>query len=130
MEELTYPTVDDIVDIHEGVIKNDDDADPGIRRSTGAIEMILTQISEGFYGQVPESIDEKAAMLMRYLAAEQIFVDGEKRTALFTTTWFLSANGYVFDYDDEVYAILERIATDESTVTDEELIEYIKAHHQ
>lgn len=125
---MTYPTVDDIVDIHERVVANDDDTDPGIRRSTGAIELILDQISEGFYGQVPETIDEKAGMLLRYLAAEQIFVDGEKRTALYTTTLFYAMNGYEFDYDDDAFELLERIATDESAISDDELIAYIQSH--
>lgn len=128
MEDLMYPTVDDILDIHESVVANDDDTDAGIHRSTGSIEMVLTQISDGFYGQVPETIDKKAASLMRYLAAEQIFVDGEKRTALYTTTLFYAMNGYVFDYDDDVFDILERLATDESTVSDDTLLEYIQTH--
>lgn len=128
MGDVTYPTVEDVVNIHEEIVANDDDTDAGIRRSTGAIEMILDQISEGFFGEVPETIHEKAAMLMRYLAAEQIFVDGQKRTALYTTTLFYAMNGYEFDYDGGVYPLLGRIATDESTVSDDELLEYIRAH--
>jgi death-on-curing protein len=128
MGDVNYPTVADIIDIHDGVVANDEDTDTGIHRSTGSIEMILTQISEGFYGHMPETIDEKAATLLRYLAAEQIFVDGEKRTALYTTTLFYALNGYKFDYDDDVFTLLERIAIDESTVTDDELIGYLQTH--
>lgn len=67
-------------------------------------------------------------MLMRYLAAEQIFVDGEKRTVLYTTTLFYALNGHKFDYDDDVFDLLERLGTDEATVTDDELITYIQTH--
>ncbi len=87
-----------------------DVTEPGVR-STDAIESALQYISEGFFGEVPETIHEKAVHLMRLLVAEHPFVDGNKRTALRPVVVFYMLNGYTFEYGDEVRALLHRFAT-------------------
>ena len=84
----------------------------------------LAYVSEGYFGQVLETIHGKAAHLLRLLVAEHPFIDGNKRTALASVATFYAMDGYAFEYDDHVRTILKRFGTDESTVEMEEVIEY------
>lgn len=114
-DEIIYPTVDEVLAIHEAVVASDHETEPGVR-SSETVESALVYISVGYFGEIPETIHEKAAHLMRLLAAEHPFVDGNKRTALNATALLYGLNGYEFRYDDHVRRILRRFATDESTV--------------
>nr|WP_235010709.1 hypothetical protein [Halobellus limi] len=55
-------------------------------------------------------------------------MDGNKRTALNATTVFYLLNGYRFDYDDEVREILKQFGTDETTVDEDHVLEYLRTH--
>lgn len=44
------------------------------------VESASTYVSEGYFGEVPETIHEKAADLMRLLVADHPFVDGNSTT--------------------------------------------------
>ncbi|WP_435066983.1 type II toxin-antitoxin system death-on-curing family toxin [Haloplanus sp. C73] len=114
-DELAYPSVELILELHEQIVAEGDTTEPGVR-SEDAIASALQYISEGFFGEVPESIHDKAVQLMRLLVAEHPFVDGNKRTALRTVVVFYMLNGYTFSYGDEVRALLHRFATDETAV--------------
>jgi death-on-curing protein len=85
-------------------------------------------ISEGYFGQAPETIHEKAAHLMRLLASEHPYVDGNKRTALAAAAGFYHLNGYEFDVDDEVREILRAFATDADDVDMNRVIEYLETN--
>lgn len=127
--DIAYPSRDDIMTIHEDIVASDPDTEPGVI-SPDAVSSALTYVSEGYFGQVPETIHEKAAHLMRLLVAEHPFVDGNKRTALDTVAAFYVANGYLFDHDDEVRAILKEFATDESAVDINRVSDYCREHAQ
>ena len=103
-----------------------DTTEPGIR-SEDAIASALQYISEGFFGEVPETIHTKAVHLMRLLVAEHPFVDGNKRTALRTVVVFYMLNGCTFDYGNEIRALLHRFATDEAAVDTETAVIYFRA---
>ena len=100
--------------------------EPGVR-SEDAIESALQYVSEGYFGEVPQTIHEKAIHLMRLLVVDHPFVDGNKRTALRTVVVFYILNGYTFDYGDEIRALLHRFATDEAAVDIETAVIYIRA---
>ena len=125
-DDLAYPSVELILDLHEQIVAEGDTTEPGVR-SEDAIGSALQYISEGFFGEVPESIHDKAVHLMRLLAAEHPFVDGNKRTALRTVVVFYMMNGYTFDYGDEIRALLHRFATDETAVDTETVVIYFRA---
>lgn len=127
--DITYPTQEDVFAIHDDIVASADDTEPGVI-SPDAVSSALTYVSEGYFGQVPETIHEKAAHLMRLLVAEHPFVDGNKRTALDTAASFYIANGYVFDHDDEVRDILKGFATDESEVDIDRVADYCREHAQ
>jgi len=65
---------------------------------------------------------------MRLLVANHPFVDANKRTALNTVTVFYFLNGHRFAYDDETRSVLKQFGTDERTVSEEETVEYLRAH--
>lgn len=111
-DSFWYPSVEDVLDIHEAIVSEYPDTSAGIQ-SRGDIEFALEYISEGSFGSVPETAHEKAFHLLRLLVANHPFVDGNKRTALNTTTVFYLLNGFRFEYDDGIREILKRFGTDE-----------------
>ena len=126
-ESISYLSADDIRDIHELIVESNADTAAGVS-SPGDIEYTVEHIEEGHFGQVPESLHEKAYQLLRLIAANHPFVDGNKRTALMSTRIFYALNGRRFDYDREVKEILKALATDEGSVDADHVIEYLRAH--
>jgi len=55
-------------------------------------------------------------------------VDGNKRTALNTTTVFYLLNGRQFQYDNEIREILAKFGTDEKAVDEDDVLEYLRTH--
>lgn len=127
VETVWYPSVEDVLDIHDEIVSEYADTEPGVRNQAD-IEFALTYISEGPVGADPQSIHEKAFHLIRLLVANHPFVDGNKRTALNTASVFYLLNGYRFTYDTEIREILKRFGTDEATVDDDAALEYLGAH--
>ena len=125
-DDLVYPSVELIVDLHEQIVEDGDTTESGVR-SEDAIASALQYISEGFFGEVPETIHDKAIHLMWLLVAEHPFVDGNKRTALRTVVVFYMLNGYTFDYGDEIRALLPRFATDGAAVDTDTAVIYFRA---
>lgn len=122
-----YPSVEDVLDIHEDIVSEYSDTSSGVQ-SRGDIEFTLEYVSEGSFGSVPETIHEKAFNLLRLLVANHPFVDGNKRTALNTTTVFYLLNGRRFEYDDEIREILAEFGTDEKAADEDDVLEYLRAH--
>jgi death-on-curing protein len=112
---------------HDAVVASDRETEAGVL-SPETVESALVYVSEGYFGEVPETIHEKAAHLMRLLAAEHPFVDGNKRTALNTAETFYDMNSYEFDHDDDIRKILKRFATDQASVEMEAVVGYCREH--
>ena len=125
-DDLAYPSVEQILALHEQVVEEGDSTEPGVR-SEDTIDSALQYISEGFFGEVPPTIHQKAIHLTRLLVADHPFVDGNKRTALRTVVVFYMLNGYVFEYGDEIRALLHRFATNEAEVNTETAVIYFRA---
>lgn len=84
---VAYPSVELILDLHAQIVEEGDHTEPGVR-SEDAIQSALQYVSEGFFGEVPQTLHKKAVHLMRLLVADHPFVDGNKRTALRTVVVF------------------------------------------
>lgn len=110
--------------IHGEIIQEDEGAEPGVR-DADQIEFVITYISEGHFGEMPETIHEKAFHLMRLLAANHWFVDGNKRTALYTTNLFYLFNGYELQYGDDLRAMLKMFSVRQDILDEEVGIEYV-----
>jgi death-on-curing protein len=93
-------------------------------------EIRALQIDEGRFGAAPETIHEKAFHLLRLLVVNHPFVDANKRTALNTTVVFYFLNGYHFEYDDDIRSLLKQFGTDEATVEEVTVIEYLRSHSE
>lgn len=115
-DDIVYPTVEDVYGIHETVVDIDPAASKGILQE-GSTDFALSYVKEGHFGEMPETLHKKAAHLMRLLAANHEFADGNKRTALATTAAFYWENGYYFEYrDEEIRTLLKAFAVIESLV--------------
>jgi death-on-curing protein len=122
-----YPSVGEVLAIHEDIVSEYPDTSSGVQ-NRGDIEFALNYISEETFGSVPETIQEKSFHLLRLLVANHPFVDGNKRTALNTVTVFYLFNGYRFEYDDEIRELLKQFGTDETTVDQDSVLEYLREH--
>jgi len=125
-DDLVYPSVETVLDLHEQIVEEGDVTEPGVR-SVAAVESAIEYVAAGFFGEVPESVHAKAVHLMRLLVADHPFVDGNKRTALRTVVVFYMVNGYTFEYGNEIRALLSRFAIDEAEVDTETAVIYFRA---
>ena len=123
-EECWYPTVADLLAIHEDIVAEYDASDPGVRDES-QLEFTLEYVEWGHFGDVPESVHEKGFHLLRLLAVTHPFVDGNKRTALNATAVFLAANGYRFDYGHEVRLMLKLLGVREDVLDEAGMVGYL-----
>jgi len=126
-ESLWYPSVEDVLAIHEDIVAEYPDTPSGVR-ARGDIEFALAYVEEGNFGAAPASIHEKAYHLLRLLVANHPFVDANKRTALNTVAVFYFLNGYRFAYDDEIRPVLKQFGTEERAVEEPDIVEYLRTH--
>jgi len=124
-DPLWYPSVEEILDVHDDIVSEYQNTSSGVQ-NRGDVEFALDYVEEGSFGSVPETIHEKAFHLLRLLVANHPFVDGNKRTALNTVVVFYLLNGYRLDYDDQIRDVLKRFGTDETTVNEEQVIDYLE----
>jgi death-on-curing protein len=122
-----HPSAEEVLAIHEDIVSEYPDTSPGVRRR-GDIEFALEYVGEGMFGEAPDTIHEKAFDLLRLLVATHPFVDGNKRTALNTTAVLYLLNGSRFGYDEAVRETLKQFGTDEGTVDEGEILEYLRVH--
>ena len=122
-----YLSADDILTVHELIVESNDDTEPGVS-SHGDVEYAVDAIREGHFGRAPEGIHEKAYQILRLLAANHPFVDGNKRTALMSVRLFYALNGLEFDYDRRIKELLKELATDEAAVEADTVLSYFREH--
>ena len=114
-DSFWYPTVTDIVAIHDEIIAEDEDSQPGVE-DRDRIQFAIDYIRDGMMGQRPETVHEKAFALMRLIASNHWFVDGNKRTALNTTALFYLLNGYDLSYGEDLRSMLKLLAVREDLI--------------
>jgi len=119
-----YPTVQDIVDVHDDIIAEDEDSQPGIE-DPDRIQFAVDYITDGMMGQKPETVHEKAFALMRLIASNHWFVDGNKRTALNTTNLFYLLNGYDLSYGEDLRSMLKLLAVREELISRDVASQYL-----
>ena len=123
-EEIFYPSVQEVIEIHDDIIE-DGEGEPGLE-NRGDIEYAIDAIQGGPLGRGgPETLHEKAFQLMRLIAANHPFVDGNKRTALASTVYFYFWNGYDLEYQEELESMLILISIREDFIDPEVAVEYL-----
>ena len=113
---VKYLTPEDVLRIHYELVdffENDGDpiSPPG-HRDMGLVEMACNRPKTGL-GDVDKykTIDEKGAALLHSLVKNHAFHNGNKRTALVSTVWFLDQNNRRLEAtDDELFELVTSIA--------------------
>lgn len=89
---VVYPTVDDILEVHDKVIRDSGGA-TGVRSEDG-IEAALDRMQQQLFGDdAYPTLAGKAAAFFQTLIQRHPFVDGNKRTAVRAVYAFLRVNG-------------------------------------
>lgn len=125
VDEPWYPDVEDIVEIHGDIIEDDPNAEQGLKHR-GDIEYAIEHIEHGHFGEGPATRHEEAYQLMRLIAANHPFVDGNKRTALASTVYFYFWNGYDLAYQEELESMLILLSIREDLIDPEVAVEYLE----
>ena len=99
-----FPTIEEIVAIHDGAAR---EFGGSLRlRDVGALASAVMRPQIGYY----DTLIEEAAALLESLAMNHPFIDGNKRTAFYTTDAFLRKNGSFIDCDnDETHRFFMRL---------------------
>ncbi|KXA95495.1 hypothetical protein AKJ65_01625 [candidate division MSBL1 archaeon SCGC-AAA259E19] len=107
-------TEESIKILHKWVLKNDPNAEKGIL-SEGTIQGSIDRAQGDFYGEEQfEDIFEKTAVLIHSIVMFHPFIDGNKRTALISSFFFLLFHGYGLNIvKEEIIRILIDIADGE-----------------
>ena len=99
-----FPTIEEIVAIHDAAVR-EFGGSLGLR-DMGALASAVMRPQIGYY----DTLIEEAAALMESLAMNHPFIDGNKRTAFYTTDAFLRRNGSFIDCDnDEAHRFFMRL---------------------
>ena len=89
---VVYPTVDDILEAHDKVIRDSGGA-TGVRSEDG-VEAALDRMQQQLFGDdAYPTLAGKAAAFFQTLIQRHPFVDGNKRTAVRAVYAFLRVNG-------------------------------------
>ena len=126
-DSLWYPSVADVLAIHDKVIQEYPNTDAGVRNE-GSIAFAIDFIKDERFTDVPHTIHGKAFHLMRLLVANHPFIDGNKRTALNTAVVFYVLNGYQLAYDEDIIAILKDFGTDQTNIDTQNTLDYLREH--
>ena len=99
-----FPTIEEVVAIHDAAIQ-EFGGSMGLR-DMGALASAIMRPQIGYY----DGIVEEAAALLESLAMNHPFIDGNKRTAFYTTDAFLRKKGSFIDCDnDEAHRFFMRL---------------------
>lgn len=91
--KIKFITITRVLAIHDYAVKRYGGSQ-GIR-DIGLVESAIARPQSGFGGEyLYKNIFDMAASLLQSLLKNHPFVDGNKRTALFSTGIFLKINGY------------------------------------
>ena len=90
-----FPALDEVLEMHE-VLIDTFGGGHGVR-DMGALDSAILRPQMGYYN----GLLEEAAALMESLSQNHPFIDGNKRTAFFSTDAFLMLNGHNIDCDDD-----------------------------
>jgi death-on-curing protein len=126
MPVAKYLTVEEVIRIHEGVLRASGGS-AGLR-DRGALESAVAQPQATFGGEdLYPTLPEKAAALAFGIVNNHPFVDGNKRTGTIAMQALLFRNGRELDagVDGQEQVILDVAA---GRMTRDELADWIEAH--
>ena len=98
---VKYFTVDQVIGFHAQALLIGDVGAEGLRSPHELASAVFSPQQSAFEQDAYPSIPEKAAAYGFFIAENQPFVDGNKRTASITMLAFLKINNYEFYQTDE-----------------------------
>lgn len=96
--KIKYLTPDEIIAIHDEVLRRFGGGDEGIfLGGHGKLEAISDRMKEGYFGHQPfDTLIEKTSFMFQSILIYHPFVDGLKRTGIYSCLAFLLRNKYLF----------------------------------
>ncbi|MBM6728325.1 type II toxin-antitoxin system death-on-curing family toxin [Limosilactobacillus ingluviei] len=113
---MKYLTPSDLIETNRLVLNNENQAYAGVQYEEG-LSMISEQPQLIVFGQeLYPTIWLKAAFIMQKITKKHIFADGNKRTALLATLYFLDKNGYemILSTEEKKQLVLSVTLADDS----------------
>lgn len=126
--EVRYLTADQVLELHEIALTVGVTGGEGLRSEHLLLSAVF-QPQQTFGGQdLYETVPEKAAAYGFFIAENQPFLNGNKRTAALALTVFLDLNGYELwvSNDEELAEILEDLG--KGTVDQGEFFGWVVNH--
>ena len=128
-QELKYLTVEEIIKIHEVSMQKFGGGEPGIfKEGKSRIESVIERMKEGYFNHQPfDSLVKKTAFMFQSLLIYHPFVDGMKRTGIYSSLAFLLRNNYLListSVEDSV-SFAVSVADDMRELEPEESLEII-----
>lgn len=131
---VNYPSVEQIIKIHNRLIEDYRDSEDGINRGIISEGNIYWNIEfakkyRNFEKNVKSEIFHKATYLMIMIFVSHPFVDGNKRTGFFTYLLFLEINGIKLTSKDtnyENYVNFFKRASFEKDKIEENVLEFLQ----
>lgn len=119
LERVQYLTVQDVEDVHREVLFENEDF--GVLKPL-ELDAAVLAVQATFAGApLLDSLAQIAAAYVFYLNRSHVFLDGNKRTSLFSAFAFLIANGVEVELD-EAFWINVVIGVVEHRVSQDELV--------
>lgn len=106
-QEIDYLTPDEIIEIHEVAMVRYGGGEPDIyKEGKGKIESMLERMKTSYFGHQPfDTLVKKTSFMFQSLLIYHPFVDGMKRTGIYSSLAFLLKNNYLListDVEDSV----------------------------
>jgi death on curing protein len=123
---VTYLTADQIVELHRRALLLG--GLDGLRSEQALLSAVFQPQQSVFGADAYATIAEKAAAYAFFIAENQPFIDGNKRTAAYALLVFLDLNGYELweAHDTELAAVLEDLGND--TIDQDEFFGWVCNH--
>ena len=126
MKNIVYITLDTVVAIHDDMV-NRYGGSHGIR-DLGLIQSAIARPQSSFGGDdLYPNVFDKAAALFHSLMFNHAFIDGNKRTAIVSTSRFLFLNGFELDVSQEDFVVFP-LLVENNYLSIEKISKWIENH--
>ncbi|MDB6223578.1 type II toxin-antitoxin system death-on-curing family toxin [Lactobacillus amylovorus] len=118
-----------LIAINKNVIQRAKKGSAGVQYPEG-LDVVVEQPKQVLFGhELYPNIWLKAAFILQKITKKHIFIDGNKRTALVATAFFLKKNGYYLDFNnDEGFKFILAVTIRECNHTVG--LELLDGHHE
>ncbi|GEL14438.1 type II toxin-antitoxin system death-on-curing family toxin [Pediococcus cellicola] len=92
--KVKYLTAQQLIELNKQVVLQVDGTNYGVQ-STESLHVVIEQPAQVVFGhELYPTIWLKAAFILQKITKKHVFVDGNKRTALMASLYFINQNGY------------------------------------